>query len=382
MISATGMRRAVAPWLFVLGGMEFAGLSEFIRLSRLLAGDPAAVSSYDPAAIAEETSAEAVEFTVEDPARNRQIPVRVVLPSPRPTAPAPVILFSHGLGGSRRTSQYLGKHWAARGYVVICPQHPGSDESVWQAVPPEQRQAALARAASPENARHRIHDIHAVLEQFERWTQSPGHELAGQLDLNCVGMSGHSFGAVTTQAIGGQLAEAAEPATDDRCNGRIRAAIAMSPSPPAGNLQAAFGAVKIPWLMMTGSKDHAPLGYMTPTLRRDVFNALPPSIDRYELTLGGGHHFAFTDDKLPATAPPRHANHHGTILRVSTAFWDAHLRQNTAAKDWLQGQAVRATLDPGDRWRIAAATDPSGGPQPTASQVAQNRTTRSSALAP
>lgn len=379
MISSTGMRRAVAPWLLVLGGMDLGGLPGTGGRPRAYADDSAAVGSYDPAAIAENAVSETHELTVNDAARNRNIALRVVLPSPRPAAPAPLILFSHGLGGSRQTSKYLGQHWAARGYAVVYPQHCGSDEAVWQNVPPEQRPAALAQAASAENARHRIADIHVVLDQLEQWTQAEEHTLAGQLDLSSVGMSGHSFGALTAQALGGQLPAAATAAGHGHCDSRIRATLAMSPSPPPGNLEAAFGAVKIPWLMMTGSKDHAPLGYMTPTIRRDVFNHLPPTIDRYELTLGGGHHFAFTDNKLPATAPPRHANHHPTILRVSTAFWDAHLRQDPSAKQWLQGQRVRATLDPGDRWRLGIAAD---GPHPTPSQVAQNRTQRPAASVP
>lgn len=381
MISSMGMRRAVAPWLVVLGWMDLGAIFERGGLLRLRAETASAIDRYDLAAVSEGSAAETLELTVTDSGRNRQIPVRVVLPCPRPIRPAPVILFSHGLGGSRQSSQYLGDHWAARGYVVVCPQHHGSDEAVWQAVPPEQHQAVLARAASPENARHRIADIHVVLQQLEHWTQAIGHELFGQLDMDCVGMSGHSFGALTAQTLGGQLQESVSPADRDCC-ARIRATLAMSPSPPPGNLEAALGSVRIPWLMMTGTKDHAPLGYMTPALRREVFNHLPPTIDRYELTLGGGHHFAFTDNRLPPAVAPRNMNHHQTILRVSTAFWDAHLRRDSAAKNWLQGQRVRSTLDPGDRWRIGVASAASDAVHSTQSQVAQNRATRRTAIAP
>lgn len=382
MILSTGMWRAVALWLLVLGLMGLAGMSGIGGLQRLHAHGLEAIGGYDPEVLASDAAAEAFELTVIDRARRCQIALRVVLPSPRPAAPAPVILFSHGLGGSRQTSQYLGRHWAARGYAVVCPQHRGSDEAVWQAVPPEQRGAALVRAASPENARRRIEDVQAVLEQLDQWTQAEEHVLAGRIDLTCVGISGHSFGALTTQAFGGQSHPQVAEVDRELCDRRIRAAIAMSPSPPPGDLQTAFRSVKIPWLMMTGSKDHAPIGYMTPAIRRDVFNHLPPSIDRYELTLGGGHHFAFTDNKLPAAAPPRHANHHQTILRVSTAFWDAHLRQDRAAQRWLQGQPVRSTLDPGDRWRIGIATASPDGKSSAGPQVAHHRTHSPAALAP
>ena len=40
--------------------------------------------------------------------------------------PAPVVLFSHGLGGSREGSVYLGEHWAARGYVALAMDLSGN----------------------------------------------------------------------------------------------------------------------------------------------------------------------------------------------------------------------------------------------------------------
>ena len=46
------------------------------------------------------------------------------------------------------------------------------------------------------------------------------HALAGRLDLSKVGMSGHSFGAVTTQAISGQTTRwGKELFTDSRISG-------------------------------------------------------------------------------------------------------------------------------------------------------------------
>ena len=90
--------------------------------------------SYDPLAMSSSTQPSHLDLTVHDAARDRDIPVRVYLPPH--TAPAPVVLFSHGLGGSRSGSAFLGEHWAARGYVAVFLQHPGSDESVWKNQPP------------------------------------------------------------------------------------------------------------------------------------------------------------------------------------------------------------------------------------------------------
>ena len=102
--------------------------------------------------------------------------------------------FSHGLGGNREGSAFLGKHWAARGYIAVFLQHPGSDDSVWKDVPVAQRLAALKVAAGFKDFLLRVQDVPAVL--------------------------------------------------------------IMSPSGPAnGNTKQAFSSVKIPWMLLTGTKD-------------------------------------------------------------------------------------------------------------------------------
>ena len=47
----------------------------------------------------------------------------------------PVILLSHGLGGTRDSMNYLASHWASRGFTVIAMQHAGSDKDVIKNAP-------------------------------------------------------------------------------------------------------------------------------------------------------------------------------------------------------------------------------------------------------
>jgi hypothetical protein len=76
---------------------------------------------------------------------------------------------------------------------------------------------------------------------LERWL---GEATDLMLDLAHVGMSGHSFGAVTTQAVSGQAYVAAGSRHTDP---RIDAAILFSPSSPQrGSPTGAFSGVKIP----------------------------------------------------------------------------------------------------------------------------------------
>lgn len=305
-----------------------------------------AAGTYDPLERPAEARAKTVELVVHDAARERDIPVLVYLPPAG--ASAAVVLFSHGLGGSRHGATYLGEHWSARGYVAVFVQHPGSDTDVWRDVPRAERLAALEQAASMENFLRRTQDIPAVLDQLETWNDDPAHPLGGRMDLERVGMSGHSFGAVTTQAVSGQRYGRMGPRFSDK---RIDAALAMSPSGPGkGTPAGAFGAVSIPWLLMTGTNDVSLIGTQTPETRLTVFAALPPSGEMYQLVLNGAEHSAFADRARPSDKKPHNPNHHQAILAISTAFWDAYLREDAAARAWLDGDGPRRVLDEADLW--------------------------------
>ena len=300
--------------------------------------------AYDP--LTTEPASHSIEVTVHDEIRRRDLPLRVYLPAS--TAPAPVVLFSHGLGGNRNSSPFLGKHWAARGYVAVFLQHPGSDDSVWREAAPAERMATLGKAGNVENFVLRVKDVPVVLDQLTAWQKENGHSLAGRLDLGRVGMSGHSFGAITTQAVSGQSTRLGGARFTDP---RILAALPMSQSPPMiGDPSEAFGNVKIPWLLMTGTHDDAMIANLTPEMRAKVFPALPTG-NKYELILDGAEHSAFTERPLPGDKKPRNPNHHRVILALSTAFWDAYLKGDAEAKAWLDGAGPRTLLEARDRWQ-------------------------------
>jgi predicted dienelactone hydrolase len=169
------------------------------------------------------------------------------------------------------------------------------------------------------------------------------------MDLSRVGMSGHSFGAVTTQAVSGQNYPIVRTSYTDP---RIKAAIAFSPNSPKQGITAeeAFAKVAIPWMLMTGTKDTALIGNQDVESRLAVFPALPPG-GKYELVLENAEHSAFTDRPLPGDREKRNPNHHPVILALSTAFWDAYLRDDAAAKSWLDGDGPRTLLEKGDKWQ-------------------------------
>lgn len=313
----------------------------------LLALAPAPARAYDPLAAPKASEMKPQDFSVTDQTRHRDIPIRVYLPEAKTAAP--VVLFSHGLGGSRENSPYLGQHWSARGYAVIYMQHAGSDEKVWKDKPVAERMDSMKGAASLVNLLDRVRDVPAVIDQLERWNKEDGHALKGRLDLTHLGMCGHSFGAVTTQAVSGQNS----PQTGQRfTDGRIKAAVAFSPSAARRGVDAAtaFGKVKIPWMLMTGTLDASPISDQSPASRLEVYPGLPPG-NKYELVLDGAEHSAFGDRPLPGETHPRNPNHHRAILALTTAFWDAYLRDDADAKKWLDGNDAKSVLEKADRWQ-------------------------------
>ena len=301
-------------------------------------------ADYDPLLVAK-AQPEQKDLTIKDEKRSREIPVRIYLPADK--AASPVVLFSHGLGGNREGSAFLGKHWALRGYAAVFLQHPGSDDSVWKNKPVAERMAALKQAAGLKDFLLRVQDVPVVLDQLEVWNKDAAHLFAGRLDLKHIGMSGHSFGAVTTQATSGQSYAVGKGFTDSR----IKAAVVMSPGGPANSdTKSAFGDVKIPWMLLTGTKDSSPINGADAKSRLVVFPALPPG-GKYELILNKAEHSVFTERALPGETEQRNPNHHRAILAVTTAFWDATLRNDAEARKWLDGEAVRSVLEKDDQWQ-------------------------------
>ena len=287
-----------------------------------------------------------IDFEPVDATRDREVPVRVYL-SPHPS-PQPIILYSHGLGGSRQNKAYLGEHWSAAGFICVFMQHAGSDREVIRPAKPLQRFKALKAAVSVKSSLDRIGDVSFVIDQLERWNKLAGHKLFGQLDLHRIGMSGHSYGASTTLAVAGRNF----PFRKRYLEPRIVAFLAMSPQPGKGmSVERAFRSIDLPMLCMTGTKDDSPIdASVTPEARRSVYRAMP-SGDKFQLVLEGAHHFSFGDARNQK-ARRQDPRHHPTILHLSTKFWHAYLSRDVEAKRWLQSNKppTEGVLSPKDLW--------------------------------
>jgi hypothetical protein len=62
---------------------------------------------------------------------------------------------------------------------------------------------ALKNAINSESVKDRNNDVRATIDELEKLALTRG-QFCGRLYLDRVGMSGHSFAAITTQAVSGQ----------------------------------------------------------------------------------------------------------------------------------------------------------------------------------
>jgi predicted dienelactone hydrolase len=277
--------------------------------------------------------------TWHDDARDRDIPVKIYYPedgaAPTPGR-FPVIVFSHGLGGTREGYAYLGQAWAAHGYVSVHVQHLGSDDGAYKGTlrPLKKMRAAIA---DPANSLNRPLDIRYAIDRLFALEDDPSFPLSGHLDLAHIGVAGHSFGAYTAMAIAGQTYAPDGGEGVSRPDPRVTAVVAMSTPTPARILQAgSFDAVAVPVFHMTGTRDEVKVlgqGSDTAINRRIPYDRTTQA-PAYLLTFAGGDHLVFSGRLIPREHD-REFQH--LVVEGTEAFWDAYLKGDRAARGFLQG---------------------------------------------
>jgi len=290
-----------------------------------------------------------------DPARGRTLPIRLRLPPGN--AAAPLVILSHGLGGSRDGLAYLGAALAQAGLLALHVQHPGTDSAIWQGLA-DPRLAMAAAVLDVRQAVDRLRDIAFVLDTLP--TRPP---LRGRADPTRIAIAGHSYGAWTvTHMLGERLpgGDALEAqiglALPDR---RLRAGIALSPVPPLGVPPAiAYARVQAPILHVTGTRDLGVIEAATPEDRLIPFRSIAaPGV---LAVLAGAQHAAFAGE--PAAGPRwNDPEFHDRTARLAVLFLRAVLDRDAAADAMLRRGAG---LVPPDRLEtkgsLAAAAIPRG----------------------
>jgi predicted dienelactone hydrolase len=112
--------------------------------------------------------------------------------------PFPLIVFSHGNGGLGVQSFFLTEYLASHGYIVVCPDHTGN--AIATELPDGRLVPAGGEDGTYVNALlDRVDDASFLVDAMEALDgDDPEERFTGRVDLERVGITGHSFGGITT----------------------------------------------------------------------------------------------------------------------------------------------------------------------------------------
>lgn len=239
--------------------------------------------------------------------------------------PYPLIVFAHGFSASRAQSAQYTRHLASRGYVVASPDFPSSKGDA----PGGPRLRGVIEQPA---------DVSFIIDELESRDGEAGWLLAGAIDFERIGMTGHSLGGLTT------LLATYGPARDER----IDASLPISP-PACFIGESLVGDVTTPVMVVGGSEEII----VDPTwIRRAYDIAHAP---RYWVEVGGADHIKFADvdindrdigegivssiagDTLIADAIEIAAAGQGNVV-------DCTLRDGVRGKPYISGDRQREVL--------------------------------------
>lgn len=273
-----------------LAALALSSLLLQVRADSPFSGLGGAAASADSVVLA----FEAHELDLRDERRQREVPLRLYWPTQIAAGEkVPLVVFSHGMGGSRRGYSYLGQYWASQGWASLHVQHVGSDRQIWLGNP-FGLVARLQQAAQESEAEARALDVRFALDQLL------AGERGARIDASRIVAAGHSYGANTTLLLSGARVARATPGGDvpELRDPRIKAAIVIS-APPFhghGDSAAILQPVSIPTLHITATEDIIRIpGYYSEAKDRVALFEATGSHDKELVVFAGGSHSIFTD---------------------------------------------------------------------------------------
>jgi dienelactone hydrolase len=266
-------------------------------------------------------------------ADGRTVPLRALLP-PASRRAAPVILFSHGAFSSNAKYDVLLGRWAAAGYLVVAPTHPDNDKANRRTLVPDVVFAA------------RLADMAAALT----WALAPIEAAPGlKADPSRIVAAGHSYGAVTAQAMGGAVVHAIAGGTPfPSRDPRVKAVIGFSPPGPLPPFirAEAWTTLAVPSFVQTGTGDILPGFIDRWELHRVAFDTAPANGTNWLVTgTGVDHYFGGIIGRFEVPGPRQEAQFAASV-DLSIRFLEASLRP--APNKALRAlERTRATFKPG-----------------------------------
>ena len=286
-----------------------------------------------------------------DAARDKDLPIRVRYPAAddEHAGPYPLVVFSHGAGGSCDAFGSLSDSLASNGYVVI---HPTHSDSLSLLSKDERRTEGRDLLRNPRgivkkvDLPDRVADVKFILDSLddiEKMLDKPG-----LIDRDRMAMAGHSAGAMTTQVLGGMEFVVGSRALKGLAMSEPRfdamAVISGAGTTRQTITEDSWQNVTRPWLVITGSRDVSAASDETPESRRHPYDYAPADGTKYLVFIDGATHSSYQgkapglmlDGKSPANLDWIAETTNVSVL----AFFDAYLKGNEDAKEWLDSGSV------------------------------------------
>lgn len=300
---------------------------------------------------------QATDLVLRDQVREKDLEIKVTYPDGAVTYP--VIVFSHGLLGSKDGYQPLVRYWADNGYVVIQPTHYDSASF---------RKPTLTelRDLTPlfVGWESRPDDIILILNELAN-IESLLPDFKGNFDHSRIGMGGHSFGSHTAMLIGGTQLSAnsfgncgnvGSIATGNLSGGkqfrdeRPLAFLLLSPQGSGRALtetadfnQSAWDDFERPMMIVTGTEDKG-RRRQDHVWRSEAFKYGAPD-DKYLMVIEGGYHGfgGITGTKFFGSGPANDS--HVEWVQLSTlAFFDRYVKGLLEASKFLtEGELAKVS---------------------------------------
>lgn len=268
---------------------------------------------------------------------NREIILKMYYPQNTALSNVPMVVWSHGLGGSVDGAAFLSRYLSSNGYVVLHVNHAGTDSSLWEGKPGHAWDIIKATHIPRSASLARFGDVPYVLDNLDEFL-SDFPEAAEMLDRKNLGMSGHSFGAMTTQVLLGQQFPDEQGILQDYSDPRFKAGILYSPVPAfhlTGELpDRIYGSIDRPLFHMTGTDDSSPVEGFDYTRRLTVYE-YSHKAEKMLMILNDGDHMIYNGSRGKLGQNPNRDLHEEIIKMAALAYWDTKLKHDADAAGWL-----------------------------------------------
>jgi predicted dienelactone hydrolase len=169
------------------------------------------------------------DIVLHDAKRNKDLPVHLTFP--KTDGKFPIIVFSHGAGGSGDgVLTGLPKFWSSHGYVCLMPTHADSIKLRRQQGERDASMMDIVRRAvtRKEDWENRPRDITFLLDSLDE-LEKKLPAIKGKPDRSRIGIGGHSFGAFTAQVVGGATIDiAGDGKAKSFADKRVKAVLQLS----------------------------------------------------------------------------------------------------------------------------------------------------------